>query len=63
MKSTSTGVAQRLAKEIQAERCKPNMVWVEPNNEKRQDIVRHARRTNGVVRISKLARHYHGNKF
>ena len=59
----SHGTPQRIAKGIQAERVEPNFIYHEQNNEKRQNICKYSKRTNGVIRITKAARHYHGDKF
>ncbi len=64
MKSTSRGAAQRLAKQIQLERCHLEPVLIEKGQERRQEIIKHSPRNGkGVIKITRKARQYHGNKF
>jgi hypothetical protein len=64
MKSTSTGVAQTLAKQIQYERVRRDPVIIEKGHERRQEILKHSRRNGkGVIKITKKARKLHGNIF
>ncbi len=64
MKSTSYGIAQTLAKRIQYERCRLDPVIIEKGQERRQEIIKHSPRNGkGVIKITKKARQYHGNKF
>ena len=60
MKSTSRGRAQSWARVVQQERTEPDFLYLEPANEKRQDIIKRSTRINGVVKISKRTKRLHG---
>ncbi len=58
------GAAQSYAKRLQYERCKADPVCIEKGQERRQEIIKHSTRNGkGVIKITKKARQYHGNKF